>query len=77
MKLALTIIYIVVALALSAIVLLQQGKDPREANALMGTTGDTFFSKNKAKTREGRLEKLTAIFAVLFIVLSVVVSLVK
>lgn len=74
MKLALTIIYIVIALALTAVVLTQQGKDPREAASIMGTSGDSFFSKNKAKTREGMLERLTAVAATLFIVMSVVLS---
>ncbi len=71
MNLALTIAYIVIALVLTVIVLFQKGKDPRES-AVMGGSGETFFSKNKSNTREGMLEKLTSIFAVLFIVLSVV-----
>lgn len=75
MKLAFTIVYIVVALILTVVVLFQKGKDPREASSVMGSSGDTFFSKNKANTREGMLEKLTAVFAVLFIILSVVLSL--
>lgn len=74
MKLAFTIVYIVVALLLTVIVLFQKGKDPRES-AVMGSTGDSFFSKNKANTREGLLEKLTTIFAILFIILSVILSL--
>lgn len=75
MRLGFTIGYIVVALILTVVVLFQKGKDPREASAVMGSSGDTFFSKNKSKTREGLLEKLTSVFAVLFIVLSVVLSL--
>ena len=75
MKLAITIVYIVVALALTVIVLFQKGKDPRASSAIMGESGETFFSKNKANTREGMLEKLTAIFAIIFIILSVVLSL--
>ena len=75
MKLAFTIIYIVVALLLTVIVLFQKGKDPRSASSVMGGSGETFFSKNKSNTREGLLEKLTAIFAVIFIILSVVISL--
>ena len=74
MKLAFTIVYIVIALILTVVVLFQKGKDPRES-AVMGGSGDTFFSKNKSKTREGFLEKLTSVFAVVFIVLSVVLSL--
>ena len=75
MKLAITIVYIVVALLLTVIVLFQKGKDPGSASSVMGGSGETFFSKNKSNTREGLLEKLTAVFAVLFIILSVVLSL--
>lgn len=75
MKLAFTIVYIVIALILTVVVLFQKGKDPREASSIMGGSGDTFFSKNKANTREGLLEKLTTIFAIVFIILSVVLSL--
>ena len=74
MRLGFTICYIVIALILTVVVLFQKGKDPRES-AVMGGSGDTFFSKNKSKTREGFLEKLTSVFAVVFIVLSVVLSL--
>jgi len=74
MKLAVTIAYIVVALLLTVVVLFQKGKDPR-ASAVMGGSGETFFSKNKSSTREGVLEKLTALLAVIFVVLSVVISL--
>ena len=75
MSMAITIAYIVVALLLTVIVLFQKGKDPRSAGSVFGGSGETFFSKNKSNTREGLLEKLTAIFAVLFIILSVVLSL--
>ena len=75
MKLAVTIAYIVIALLLTVIVLFQKGKDPRSAGSVFGGSGETFFSKNKSNTREGLLEKLTAIFAVLFIIFSVVLSL--
>lgn len=74
MKMALTIIYIVIALLLTVIVLFQKGKEGG-ANAITGGSSDTFFSKNKSNTKEALLEKLTGLFAVLFIVLSVVLSL--
>ena len=74
MRLAFTIGYIVVALVLTVVVLFQKGKDPRES-AVMGGSSDSFFSKNKSNTRDGLLEKITSVFAVVFIVLSVVLSL--
>ena len=74
MNMALTIAYIVVALILTVVVLFQKGKDPR-SSAVMGGAGDSFFSKNKSNTREALLGKLTAVFAILFIILSVLLSL--
>ena len=74
MKLGFTIAYIVVALVLTVVVLFQKGKDPRES-AVMGGSSDSFFSKNKSNTRDGMLEKVTAVFAIVFIILSVVLSL--
>ena len=70
MTLAITIIYILVAVILTAVVLTQQGKDPREASSVMGGSG-SFFSKNKGATKEVMLEKLTAVCAVLFVILSI------
>ncbi len=71
MNILLTIIYIAVAVLLTVIVLFQQGKDPREASAVMGGSG-SFFSKNKSASKEAKLEKLTAVAAVLFVVFSIV-----
>lgn len=71
MAMALTIIYILVAVVLTVVVLTQQGRDPNEASAIMGGSG-SFFSKNKGATKEAMLEKITAICAVLFVVLSVI-----
>ena len=42
MNIFLTILYIVVAVALTVTVLFQQGKDPREASAVMGGSGSFF-----------------------------------
>ncbi len=74
MKLAVTLVYLVLAAVLTAVVLLQEGKDPRDA-AIMGGSSETFFSKNKAHTREGMMEKLTSVLAVIFFIFSVVLSL--
>lgn len=72
MKIFLSILYIVIAVILTGVVLIQQGKDPREASAVMGGSG-SFFSKNKkGATKEAMLERITAVAAVLFVLLSVI-----
>jgi len=76
-KLVCTIVHIVVTLVLIVIVLLQSGKDAGLSGALTGTgDSDSFFSKNRGKTKEGMLERLTAIMAALFIVSSLVLTIV-
>ncbi|MBQ3600115.1 MAG: preprotein translocase subunit SecG [Lachnospiraceae bacterium] len=76
-KTVLTIVYILVCVALSVIVLMQEGKDAGLSALTGGASGgsDTYWSKNKGRSAEGALKKGTAALAVLFIVLSVVLNL--
>ncbi len=74
MKMAFTIIHIVVTVLLSAVVLLQDGKDAGLSGTIAGGNADNFFGKNRGKTLNGILEKWTVILAVLFIILSVVLA---
>ncbi len=73
MRILLTIIFILVCIALTAIVLAQQGKDA--GLGAIGGIGDTYWSKNKSRSMEGKLVKFTKILAVLFIVLAVILNL--
>ncbi|GAA0114821.1 MULTISPECIES: preprotein translocase subunit SecG [Clostridium] len=66
MKTALTVIQILSAVLLMIVILLQ----PSKGNGLQGlVTGssDTFYSKNKTKTKESFLIKLTVFFAIVFV----------
>ena len=75
-QLILSILYFVIALALIAIVMLQSGKSA----GLSGTIGggaDTFLSKNKAKSADARMAKMTKWVAILFLVLTLVISFVS
>ena len=75
MQTALTIVHVILAVLLVAVVLFQSGK----AAGLSGSIGggaETFFGKNKARTFDGLLARLTSVFAVLFIITSFVLSLV-
>ena len=73
LKIILTIIFVVDCIALSAIILLQEGK-----SAGLGTTSgaaDTYWGQNKGRSMEGALVKSTKFLAVLFIVLALVLNL--
>ena len=73
MRIFLTIIFILVCIALTVIVLAQQGKDG--GLGAIGGMGDTYWSKNKARSWEGKLVKITRILAVVFILLAVILNL--
>ncbi len=73
LKTIVQIIYIGICIALTVIVLKQEGKVGL-SGALTGVT-ETYWAKNKGRSREGMLEKSTKILAALFIVLSVVLNL--
>ena len=75
MQTALTIVHVVLSVLLVVVVLFQSGKTAGLSGSI-GGGAETFFGKNKARTLDGILAKLTSIFAVLFIVTSFVLSLI-
>ena len=72
LKIILTIIFVIDCIALSAIVLLQEGK-----NAGLGSisgAAETYWGKNKVRSMEGKLEKFTTFAAISFMVLALVLN---
>ena len=72
LKMVLMIIFAIDCIALTIIVLLQEGKQ-----AGLGTIGgmaDTYWGQNKGRSMEGALVKITRVLAVLFIVLAAVLN---
>ena len=67
---------IVIAVSLIAIVLLQSGKRSGLSGAIAGVA-DTFMSKNKARTWDARLAKATKWVAIIFILLTLVLMLMR
>ena len=64
------IVYIVVCVAIIAIVLLQSGRSAGVSGAIAGGA-ETFFGKNKGRAYEAILSKYTGWIAVLFVILSI------
>jgi preprotein translocase subunit SecG len=74
LKVIVQIVYILLCIALTVVVLKQEGKQDGLSGALTGVT-ETYWSKNKGRSKEGMLENATKIMAVLFVILSVVLDL--
>ena len=75
MKLVLTVIQVLCGLVLVAVVMLQSGKSAGLSGAIAGGV-DTFLSKNKAKTWDSKLAKMTKWVAVAFMVLPLILCLI-
>ena len=68
----LTVVFILISLALTVIILMQEGKTAG-LGAVAGAA-DTYWGKNKGRSMEGMLVKITKILVVLFIILAVVLN---
>ena len=75
MQLGLTILVVIVALCLIAMVMLQSGKSAGISGAIAGGM-DTFLAKNKAKSWDAKLARWTKYVAILFMVLVLALSLI-
>ena len=69
----LTILFVRDCIALTVVVLMQEGKS-QGLGAIAGAA-DTYWGKNKGRSMEGGLVKATTIMGVLFFVLAVVLNL--
>lgn len=73
LKTILTVIFILISVALTVIILLQEGKSAG-LGAISGSS-DTYWSKNKGRSLEGLLVKLTRVAVILFVLLAAVLDL--
>ena len=73
MKLGLTIAFIIVSVVLAILVRSQEGKENGFTGSFTGAT-DTYWGKNKKHSRESKIQKATAFFGALFIILAAILS---
>ena len=72
LKMVLTVIFILISIALTVIILMQEGKSAG-LGAIAGAA-DTYWGKNKGRSMEGVLVKLTRVCVILFLVIAVVLN---
>jgi preprotein translocase subunit SecG len=69
----LKVVFVLLCVALTVIILAQEGKT--QGLGSIAGAAETFWSKNKGRTIEGKLEKATKYMVILFFVLAIVISL--
>jgi len=74
LRVIVTVLYVLICVALVAVVLFQESKTQGLSGTINGVA-ETYWGKNKGRSMEGKLEMGTKILAALFIVISVVLNL--
>ena len=72
LKTVLTVVFIIMSIALTGIILLQEGKSAG-LGAISGAA-DTYWGKNKGRSMEGMLVKVTRVLVILFLLISIVLN---
>ena len=73
LRIVINIIFILVCVALTVLVLMQEGKSAG-LGSISGAS-ETYWGRNKGRSMEGMLVKITKILAVFFMLLAVVLNL--
>lgn len=67
-------LYIIVCVALIILATVQAKDSEGASGAITGSTTNNFYEKNKGRTKEGALKKVTVFLGVLFVIGTVGVS---
>lgn len=73
LRIVINIIFILVCVALTVLVLMQEGKSAGLGS--ISGAAETYWGRNKGRSMEGMLVKITKILAVFFMLLAVVLNL--
>ncbi len=72
LRIILTVLLLIDSIILAVIVLMQEGK--AEGLGAIAGIADTYWGKNKGRSIEGKLVKITAVCMTLFIILSIILN---
>ncbi|WML36690.1 preprotein translocase subunit SecG [Clostridium sp. OS1-26] len=77
MHIALTVIQAIVAVILITVVLMQPSKTNGLSGLVSGGTTESFYSRNKSRTSEARLSRITVVCSIIFAILCVLQNIIK
>ena len=67
-------VYLIIALAVIILTLIQTKDDAGLSSTITGSSTDNFFEKNKGRTKEGKQKKWTIILSIIFVLLTIVLG---
>jgi len=72
----LIVVYFIVCLALIILAMIQTKEDGGASSTIVGGSSNNFFDKNKGRTKEGKLKRMTIILAIVFAILTIALSII-
>jgi preprotein translocase subunit SecG len=64
-------IYVIICIALIVVATIQTKDANGASEAIMGSSTNNFYEKNKGRTKEGKMKRITIILGVAFIVVTI------
>ncbi|MBS5605815.1 preprotein translocase subunit SecG [Clostridium sp. AF18-27] len=71
-EIILSVIYVILGVAISAVILMQEGKS--QGLGALGGIADSYWGKNKGRSMEGALEKFTKYGAMAFMLITIAMN---
>ena len=71
-EIILSVIYVILGVAISAVILMQEGKS--QGRGALGGIADSYWGKNKGRSMEGALEKFTKYGAMAFMLITIAMN---
>ena len=76
LKIILIVIDLLICLALTILAMIQSKDDAGLSSTITGSSTNNFFEKNKGRTKEGKQKRWTIILGILFVIVTIVLSIV-
>ena len=73
-EIILSVIYVILGVAISAVILMQEGKSNGLGSAIGGISTDSYWSKNRGRSMEGALEHFTRYGAIVFMIITIILN---
>ena len=76
LKIILIIMDIILALGVIVLVMLKHKEDQGASGTITGAASNNFLDKNKGRTKEGKLKRMTITFGIAFAIITIALNIV-
>jgi preprotein translocase subunit SecG len=70
LKYILIVVDTILALATVILVMLQKNDDKGASSTITGAASNNYLDKNKGRTREGKIKRMTIVFGIVFVIMA-------